>query len=104
MLDQIGYVKNLKQAPDVIINLKVMHHHCLTVWIMFHYQIPDVDLLRRRLGQRVDPFSNVVFIKQVYNPEIVDQHSNIDDIDDDDEDEEMIEVIIMFIYKILISS
>ena len=32
-------------------------------------QIPDSDLLKRRVGQKVDPLTNEVFIKSSYDPE-----------------------------------
>ena len=31
-------------------------------------QIPDQDLLKRRVGQKVDPLSNELFIKSLYEP------------------------------------
>ncbi|XP_019849767.1 PREDICTED: adenylate kinase 9-like [Amphimedon queenslandica] len=72
---QIEFLKTLPQPPTVIINLK----------------IPDVDLLKRRVGQRVDPMNNEVFIKPVYDPDgplANAQQKKKDDDDDEDEDKE----------------
>jgi adenylate kinase family enzyme len=51
--DQLELIKNFKLKPDFIINLK----------------IPDADLESRRIGQRVDPVSGEMYIKEVYAPE-----------------------------------
>jgi adenylate/nucleoside-diphosphate kinase len=50
---QMQMVKNWKLQPDFIINMRVS----------------DNDLVARRLGQKVDPISGTVYIKEVYAPE-----------------------------------
>lgn len=32
-------------------------------------QIPDKDLERRRIGQRIDPVTGEIYIEDVYNPD-----------------------------------
>jgi hypothetical protein len=33
------------------------------------FKIPDNDLRTRRIGQKVDPVTGIVYVKDVYNPE-----------------------------------
>ena len=33
------------------------------------FKIPDNDLKTRRIGQKVDPVTGIVYVKDVYNPE-----------------------------------
>ena len=52
-------------------------------------QIPDSDLVKRRIGQMVDPMSGAVFIRRVYSPDQQQQAKNKEgDEDQDDEEEE----------------
>ena len=39
-------------------------------------QIPDSDLVKRRIGQMVDPMSGAVFIRRVYSPDQQQQAKN----------------------------
>jgi hypothetical protein len=32
-------------------------------------QIPDNDIIKRRIGQRIDPVSGIIYTKDVYDPE-----------------------------------
>ena len=32
-------------------------------------QIPDEDLIERRTNQKVDPFTGIIYSKEVYNPD-----------------------------------
>ena len=51
-----------------------MHTHAVHLYLVcvdtrtLLCQIPDQDLQRRRIGQKVDPLSNEVFIKSLYDP------------------------------------
>ncbi|ESO88925.1 hypothetical protein LOTGIDRAFT_62291, partial [Lottia gigantea] len=51
--DQLELVKNWKLRPDFIINIK----------------IPDKDIEKRRIGQKVDPVTGDVYTKDVYAPD-----------------------------------
>lgn len=57
-------------------------------------QIPDSDLIKRRTGQKVDPITNEVFIKAVYDPDNPvpggegDGEENNDDEDENEDEEE----------------
>ncbi|XP_013399518.1 adenylate kinase 9-like [Lingula anatina] len=51
--DQLELVRNWKMKPDFIINLKM----------------PDKDLERRRLGQRVDPVTGEIYTQEMYAPD-----------------------------------
>ncbi|XP_075253347.1 adenylate kinase 9-like [Convolutriloba macropyga] len=51
--DQMNMLKNLTLKPDVIINLR----------------IPDMDLVNRRSGNKVDPMTNISYPKDKYAPE-----------------------------------
>ncbi|XP_077977825.1 adenylate kinase 9-like isoform X2 [Glandiceps talaboti] len=53
VVDQLELVKNWKHKPDFIVNLKV----------------PDSDLHYRRTGQRVDPLTNEMYVKDQWDPE-----------------------------------
>ena len=68
--------------------------YCFIKFLFFCTQITDQDLIKRRVGQRVDPVTNKLFTRDVYSPE---SHSaggeaskeGEDGEDDDDEEEEV---------------
>ncbi|CAF1144837.1 unnamed protein product [Adineta ricciae] len=81
--DQMASMKNWPLTPDYVINIR----------------IPDGDLINRREGEKIDPLTGALYIKEQYAPTPIEkpdkQPSKDDDeesdADDDDEDEEQIE-------------
>ncbi len=55
------------------------------------YQIPDVDLLKRRVGQKIDPLTNEVFTKSSYQPDTTKDGLNDDEENEEEEDDEEVE-------------
>lgn len=50
--DQMETMKNWPLPPDYVINIR----------------IPDADLTHRRLGERIDPMTGLLYIKEQYAP------------------------------------
>ncbi|XP_050391523.2 adenylate kinase 9 [Patella vulgata] len=70
--DQLELVKNWKLRPDFIINLK----------------IPDNDIEKRRLGQKIDPITGEIYTKDVYDPEKVQKTAMEREGEEEEEEEE----------------
>lgn len=50
--DQMESMKNWPLKPDYVINIR----------------IPDEDLIHRREGQKIDPSTGLLYIKEQYDP------------------------------------
>jgi len=70
--DQLELIKSWKLKPDFLINLR----------------IPDKDIERRRLGQKIDPTTLDIYIKEVYAPDIPDTPMTPDKDEEEEEEEE----------------
>ena len=89
--------------------------------MLFHRQIPDRDLENRRINQRIDPVTNKIYTKDVYDPappvvpeetQAKDDDENADgddeqgeeeefsdvDTEDDDDDESKVQVMIFTLW------
>ena len=51
-------------------------------------QVPDADLERRRIGQRVDPLTGDIYTMEVYNPDKPEPKQKEESEDDEEEEEE----------------
>ena len=58
--DQMEIMKNWPLPPDYVINIR----------------IPDNDLIHRREGEKIDPITNTIYIKEQYDPTPVDKTVN----------------------------
>ena len=56
--------------------------HCFCV------QIPDKDLERRRVGQKIDPQTGVIYTEEMYNPERPVKEEKEGDGEEEEEEEE----------------
>ncbi|CAF0775596.1 unnamed protein product [Brachionus calyciflorus] len=72
---QMEMMKNWKLQPDFIINLR----------------IPDKDLLRRRIYQKVDPISGNLYIKEMYAPNKSKQQKKAENENTEGDEEEEVE-------------
>eukprot|EP00731_Ephydatia_muelleri_P001087 Em0001g1087a len=70
--DQLNFIRGLELTPDVIVNLK----------------IPDSDLLKRRVGQKVDPISNEVLTMSVYKAKDKDKRGGAGDKEEGEKEDE----------------
>ncbi|XP_071818767.1 adenylate kinase 9-like isoform X4 [Apostichopus japonicus] len=74
--DQLALIKNWDLTPDFIINLR----------------IPDKDLTNRRSGQRIDPATNHIYTRELWNPDKPppkpDQEGEGEEEDGEEEEEE----------------
>ncbi|UJR31514.1 hypothetical protein I4U23_019003 [Adineta vaga] len=68
--DQMATMKNWPLTPDYVINIR----------------IPDADLINRREGEKIDPLTGALYIKEQYAPTPIEKP--IKPQSDDDEDEE----------------
>lgn len=50
--DQMDAMKNWPLTPDYVINIR----------------IPDADLIQRRQGEKIDPMTGMLYIKEQYAP------------------------------------
>lgn len=50
--------------------------------------MPDNDLERRRIGQRVDPLTGEIYTVEVYNPDKPEPKAKQESEDDEEEEEE----------------
>ncbi|KAL0967755.1 hypothetical protein UPYG_G00256470 [Umbra pygmaea] len=70
--EQVELIKNLKLAPNIIINIKC----------------PDKDLTNRLAGQRQHPETGRVFLREQWDPPQTDTFKKKSEIEEDEEDEE----------------
>ena len=100
---QIQAIQSWPLKPDFIINLKVIicniFKYTLNLYLILHYdlianviffQIPDQDLYDRRLNLRVDPVTNEIFVKEVYDPQrLIDDNLDAEEGSVEEEEEEL---------------
>ncbi|KAF6026859.1 AK9 [Bugula neritina] len=70
--DQLEHIKNFNLKPDFIV----------------HVKIPDSDLERRRIGQRVDPLTGEIYTIEVYNPDKPEPKPKQETDEEEEEEEE----------------
>lgn len=51
-------------------------------------QIPDSDLVKRRIGQKADPMSGAVFVKKVYSPDLSNTNAEVAQVENGEEEED----------------
>ncbi|CAF3709748.1 unnamed protein product [Adineta steineri] len=69
--DQMESMKNWPLPPDYVINIR----------------IPDSDLINRREGEKIDPLTGALYIKEQYAPTPVEKPADKPSDDDDEEED-----------------